>query len=108
LIIEDDLPTRDMISRTLKKEGWDVDEAENGKIGLECVATKRPGLILLDLMMPEMDGFQFIAELRKNDAWRTIPVIVVTAMDLSNTERDMLNGQVAGILQKGAYSQEDL
>jgi CheY-like chemotaxis protein len=108
LVVEDDAATREMISRTLEKEGWQIDQAENGKIALERVQTKQPGLILLDLMMPEMDGFQFVAELRKNALWRTIPIIVVTARDLSQVERNQLSGQVEGILQKGAYTQEQL
>jgi CheY-like chemotaxis protein len=108
LVVEDDATIREMISRTLEREGWEIDQAENGRVALQQVSTKRPGLILLDLMMPEMDGFQFLAELRKNELWRTIPVIVVTAMDLTSAERERLSGQVAGILQKGAYKQEDL
>ncbi|MEP7284396.1 MAG: response regulator [Chloroflexota bacterium] len=108
LVVEDDLATREMISRTLQKEGWDVDQAENGRVALEHIAKKLPGLILLDLMMPEMDGFEFVAELRKNEAWRKIPVVVITAMDLNQAERQRLSGLVEGILEKGAYSQEDL
>jgi CheY-like chemotaxis protein len=69
---------------------------------------RRPGLILLDLMMPEMDGFTFASELRKVPAWRTIPIIVVTAMELTDEDRHRLNGQVEGILQKGAYNQDEL
>jgi len=59
-------------------------------------------------MMPEMDGFEFLAEMRKSEQWRTIPVIVLTAMDLGNAERDRLKGQVAAILQKGATTQDEL
>ncbi len=108
LVVEDDDATREMIARTLEKEGWTVDQAENGRIALDRVSIAQPGLILLDLMMPEMDGFEFVEALRKNANWRTIPIVVVTAMDLGEKERKMLNGQVEGILQKGAYTQEDL
>jgi signal transduction histidine kinase/CheY-like chemotaxis protein len=108
LVVEDDDAIREMISRTLEKEGWTVDQAQNGRVGLERIAAATPGLILLDLMMPEMDGFEFIEALRKNESWRKIPVVVVTAMDLGEKERKLLNGQVEGILRKGAYSQEDL
>src|SRR5690349_18260503 len=66
LVVEDDDATREMISRTLEKEGWAVDQAQNGRVGLERINAARPGLILLDLMMPEMDGFAFIEALRKN------------------------------------------
>jgi CheY-like chemotaxis protein len=97
-----------MLRRTLEKEGWQVGEAENGRVALERMARNAPELILLDLMMPEMDGFQFIAELRQRPDWHSIPVIVVTAMDLTLEERLKLNGRVEQILQKGAYSQEVL
>src|SRR5262249_53641326 len=106
LVVEDDPATREVISRTLEKEGWEIDQAENGRVALQRIGNKRPGLILLDLMMPEMDGFEFLAELRLHEQWHTIPVIVVTAMELTQEERRRLNGQVAGILQKGAYSQD--
>jgi signal transduction histidine kinase/DNA-binding response OmpR family regulator len=108
LVIEDDAPTRDIMSRTLQKEGWLVAEAENGRTGLERVAVKRPDVILLDLMMPVMDGLEFLRELRNTPAWRTIPVIIVTAKDLSAEERLQLNGYVQKIVQKGASIREEL
>ena len=67
-----------------------------------------PGVILLDLMMPVMDGFEFLEELRREEAWRGIPVIVLTGRDLSAEDRERLNGSVARILQKGAYGQDAL
>jgi CheY-like chemotaxis protein len=72
------------------------------------MAECHPELILLDLMMPEMDGFQFLASLRHEYTGPPIPVVVVTAMNLSEVERQQLNGSVAQILQKGAYSREEL
>ena len=65
-------------------------------------------MILLDLMMPEMDGFQFVDELRKHAEWKVIPVVVITAKDLTAEDRERLSGRVGLILQKGAYSREDL
>jgi len=108
LIVEDDASTREMMGRMLRQEGWRVSEAENGRVGLQQVAEELPCIILLDLMMPEMDGFQFINELRRREAWRPIPVIVVTAKDLTAEERQQLNGYVETILQKGAYSRQSL
>jgi CheY-like chemotaxis protein len=65
LRVADDLPSnRDMLRRALEKEGWQVSEAENGRAALDRVAERRPSLILLDLMMPVMDGFEFVMGLR--------------------------------------------
>ncbi|MBC8098555.1 MAG: response regulator [Armatimonadetes bacterium] len=108
LVVEDDDPTREVMSRMLSKEGWRVTEATNGRAALEAMRQQRPGLILLDLMMPEMDGFQFVQELRAVDEWRNIPVIVVTAKELTPDDRAQLNGYVRQILQKGMYNREQL
>ena len=72
LIVEDDVDTRDLLRRQLEADGWLVAEAENGRAGLEAVSRRVPSLILLDLMMPVMDGCQFAAELRRHEAWRGI------------------------------------
>jgi Amt family ammonium transporter len=108
LLVEDDPLTREMMRRILEKEGWQVVEASNGRVALEKVAECRPEVILLDLMMPEMDGFQFLAQLRQEFQGLNIPVVVVTAMNLSELERQQLNGSVTQILQKGAYTREEL
>jgi CheY-like chemotaxis protein len=108
LVVEDDEATRQVVRRTLAKQGWTVAEAEDGRVALERVARHRPSLILLDLMMPGMDGFEFLAELRKHEAWQSVPVVVLTSKDLSAEERRLLNGNVEKILQKGAYGREAL
>jgi PAS domain S-box-containing protein len=108
LVVEDDPLTREMMRRLLEKEGWEVREAANGRLALEAMAQQRPELILLDLMMPEMDGFEFVQEVRRLPAWRTIPVVVVTAKDITAEDRLKLNGYVERVLAKGAYSREDL
>ena len=77
-------------------------------MALERMTERQPELILLDLMMPEMDGFQFLDEIRKRKDWHAIPVIVVTAKELSTEDLQRLNGSVEKILQKGAYSREEL
>ena len=83
-------------------------EAENGKIGIKQIENKIPGLILLDLMMPEMNGFEFINEIQKNTEWMKIPVVVVTSKDLSKEEQNQLKGNVEMVLQKGSYEKKDL
>ena len=99
---------RDLLRRRLEKEQWTVIEAENGRTGLEQMEKNQPELILLDLMMPEMDGFQFLNEVRKHESWRSIPVLVITAKELSSEDRQRLDGTVEKILHKAAYSREDL
>ena len=108
LIVEDDVDTRDLLRRQLEADGWRVDEAENGRAGLDAVSRRVPSLILLDLMMPVMDGCQFAAELRRHEAWRGIPVVVITAKELTSEERRALNGDVQGVLQKGALNADEL
>ena len=77
-------------------------------MGLERVEEGRPDLILLDLMMPEIDGFEFMEELVKNQDWRTIPVVVVTATDITAEDRLRLNGYVEKVVQKGSYNSQEL
>lgn len=108
LVVEDDTPTRELVSHMLEKEGWQVDGAENGKVALNRMSERAPGLILLDLMMPEMDGFEFVAEMRKNRQWMEIPIIVVTAKDITEEDRMRLNGNVQKIVQKSSFSTVDL
>jgi signal transduction histidine kinase/DNA-binding response OmpR family regulator len=108
LVVEDDAPTRDVIRRALERDGWAVSEADNGRRGLVSVARHVPDLIVLDLMMPEMDGFEFVAELRKSESGRKIPVVVVTAKELTEDDRRRLNGQVRRVLHKGSFSREEL
>ena len=108
LVVEDDPGTRELLRRLVEGEGWTAATAENGRVALATVERRTPSLILLDLMMPVMDGCQFAAELRRNLAWRSIPVIVLTAKDLTADERRLLNGDVQGVLQKGTLGRDDL
>ena len=108
LVVEDHAETREMLRRFLEREGWAVIEAANGREALERVAAERPELIVLDLIMPEIDGFAFIEALRQDATWRSIPIVVVTAKDLTPDERRRLNGTVEQILQKGGYTREEL
>ena len=104
LIIEDDAPTSELMRRALRQIDCTVTQAENGRVGLERLNEALPDAILLDLMMPEMDGFEFIAQVRAESRWRRIPVIVVTAKTLTAEDRARLNGQVQHLVHKGEYS----
>jgi two-component system, NtrC family, sensor kinase len=108
LVVDDDADLRRRLRRLLERDGYTVAEAEHGREALARLPEISPGLILLDLMMPEMDGFEFVVELRRHEAWRAIPVIVITARDLSAEDRRRLNGYVEKVLQKGAYSRDAL
>ncbi len=108
LLIEDDASTRQMMRDMLETDGWSVYEAENGRTGLESLQNLQPDLILLDLMMPYMNGFEFLKHLRENKQWESIPVVVITAMDLTPEAKDELQLSVRHIIQKGSYEQDKL
>jgi PAS domain S-box-containing protein len=104
LLIEDDIGLRELTRRQLQKVGWAVVAAANGREALERLTGIAPAVILLDLMMPEMDGFTFLTALHQHEEWRSIPVIVTSAKTLTPEERLRLNGAVATIMQKGTYT----
>jgi len=108
LLVEDDQNTREMTGRLLEKAGWHYVEAANGREALTALAEHKPSLILLDLMMPVMDGFEFLLLMRANPDYRDIPVIVVTAKDLSNEDRQVLSGKVEAVIEKGSYPRDQL
>jgi adenylate cyclase len=107
LVVEDDPSSREMMRRLLIGEGWEVSLSANGREALDRLSAEHPNLVLLDLMMPEMDGFEFLVEFRKNPKFAATPVIVVTGADLTLADRRRLNGGVEHILQKAASGQED-
>jgi PAS domain S-box-containing protein len=104
LVVDDDVEGRGMLCRLLEKEGLAVKEAGNGREALESAAQLTPSIIMLDLMMPVMDGFEFVQELRKREAWRQVPIIVLTAMDLDEKELAQLNLHVESVIRKGDLS----
>jgi CheY-like chemotaxis protein/anti-sigma regulatory factor (Ser/Thr protein kinase) len=108
LVVDDDVTVRQLFRRILEPEGYAVVEAENGRQALERLSEMSPSVVLLDLMMPEMDGFEFVAEFRRHESWRAIPIVVVTAKDLSHADRERLNGYVEKILQKGTHGRDQL
>jgi len=108
LVVDDDSESRNLLRLSLEKEGWLVDEAINGKHAIEAIQNRTPSLILLDLMMPEMDGFEFGDEIKSKHNLADIPIIVLTAMDIDGEIRNKLRGQVQNILVKGAYDKDQL
>jgi len=108
LVVDDDPEAREVLRRLLEGAGWQVVEAEHGRHALERLKQCRPAVILLDLMMPEMDGFEFVHELRKNEGCLGIPIVVLTAKEVTPEEQGRLNGCVVKILQKGSLNQDEL
>ncbi len=108
LLVEDDDHTRSAMRQALAGQGFEVDEAPHGRAALAWLARNRPDAIVLDLVMPEMDGFELVDELRRRPEWRDIPVVVVTAMDLSDADRRRLNGAVERVISKSGQSTADL
>jgi GAF domain-containing protein/CheY-like chemotaxis protein/anti-sigma regulatory factor (Ser/Thr protein kinase) len=108
LVVDDDADFRVLARRMLEREGYTVIEADNGRAALDRLRNTVPGVVLLDLMMPEMDGFDFVAAVRADATWRTVPIVVITAKNLSPEDHERLNGSVARVLQKGALSRETL
>ena len=107
LIVDDDPGILDMHRRMVETIGKKVITASNGRIALEKVYSEHPDLILLDLMMPEMDGFAVLDALRNSETTREIPVIILTARLLSNADIERCNRGVTGILSKGVFSADE-
>ena len=100
-----------MLRRSLTKSGWQVNEAADGQQAYDCVTAEQPELILLDLMMPKMDGFQFIEKLRDNPDWQSIPIVVLTGKDLTAQDHQFLDRcqQLSKrIFKKGSFPMEEL
>jgi CheY-like chemotaxis protein len=105
LVVDDDADLRRRLRGLLEKDGWAVDEAADGREALARLAG-RPSLVLLDLLMPEMDGFEFLAALREREDGRALPVVVLTAKDLTADDHAQLNGSIEAVLRKGSLGSE--
>jgi signal transduction histidine kinase/DNA-binding response OmpR family regulator len=108
LLVDDDDLMRRGTRQVLEQDGWQVGEAENGRVALARLTEACPDIVMLDLMMPEMDGFEFLVAMRSHPEWRDIPVLVVTAKDLTAEERSRLNGDVERVLQKGSSELDEM
>src|SRR5256885_15097904 len=108
LVVEDDAVQRERMLGWLEGPQWAVREAENGREALKRIQESKPDVILLDLMMPEMDGFAVVAALQKEAGWQDIPVIIITARDLDVKDRERLNCGVQSVLVKERFRPADL
>ena len=108
LVVDDDPHVADLVRQSLEDEPYQIDVAGDGEAALEAIAERPPDAILLDLLMPRMDGFELIATLQKDPERRAIPVIVLTAKTLTRQERRALNEHALAVIQKGALDREAL
>ena len=109
LLVDDDEAVRDVVSRMLTADDWEVDQAANGEEALQHLANEGSySFILLDLMMPVMDGFEFLTKKHASEQWRNIPVVVLTSKDLDARDREILSGRVQQVFEKESMSHEEL
>lgn len=108
-IVEDDPNAARLLRRILQAKGnYNIIEATDGEIGLRLIREEKPDLVLLDLMMPNLDGFGLLELMKADDKVKHIPVIVVSAKELTQQDKLRLSGRVTGTLQKGSFMEDDL
>ncbi len=109
LLVDDDPASRELTQRQLERLDVEVIEAENGREAFDWLSRNpAPGMILLDLLMPEMDGFSLLDAIKKHPEWQRIPVVILTGKELTATERELLEGRVRSVIAKGSVSASDL
>lgn len=110
MVVDDDASVRDLLGRAISKNGWKFIPMENGKQALAWLeqAPQLPSILLLDLIMPELDGFAVINAIRQNPAWSSIPIIVITSKELTEEEKALLNVEVKDLFIKGSCSRREL
>jgi PAS domain S-box-containing protein len=108
LLVDDDEKVHDLIKQMFADQSLNIEIAKNGKLALQKTAKSVPDVILLDLLMPVMDGFQFIEKIKENEAFQNIPIIVLTAKSLTNSEQAQLQKSVSSIVQKQALTSDSL
>jgi len=108
LVVDDDPHVADLVRQSLEGEAYQIDAAADGFAALEAIGERRPDVILLDLLMPRMDGFEVITNLQHDPERRDIPVIVLTAKTLTRQERRLLKEHALAVIQKGALDRDAL
>jgi CheY-like chemotaxis protein len=106
LIVDDDPQNIRLVKAMLKPFNMDIMVADGGKAGLELALKKKPDLIILDLMMPDVDGFEVVSKLREDPAASQIPILIYTAKNISSEDRERLQGNIQSIIQKGDFGKD--
>ncbi len=108
LLIDDEPQSLDLLTHMLEPEGFDVLRGEGGAAGILLAPQEHPDVILLDLMMPDVNGFEVVRRLKDDQQTQSIPILIVTAKDLTLQEKEMLHDQVVSVLSKGGYQKSEL
>ena len=108
LVVDDDPALRDVLSSVLAEDGWRVETAEDGDAALRSIERERPTAMVLDLMMPRVDGFEVLQSVRKQSHLRDLPVVIVTAKELTEEDRQRLAQGAERVILKQALRLEDL
>ncbi|MFA5834048.1 MAG: response regulator [Bacteroidota bacterium] len=108
LVVDDNDDFRSLLVKVLQDAGYIVQSANNGKVALSNIEVSRPSLILLDLSMPVMDGFEMLRKLKQSEQWHSIPVIILTGIDLSESQIAEINNMTAELLKKKDYSADTI
>jgi CheY-like chemotaxis protein len=108
LVIDDDRAATDLVQVILQNEGYNVLKSFSGREGVEIAARERPDLVLLDLIMPETSGFNVAYQLKQIPATRSIPIIILTSMEIDDQMQEQLGGYVAGLMSKSSFTKKDL
>ena len=106
LIVDDDPQNIRLVKAMLKPFNMEVMVADGGKAGLELALKKKPDLIILDLMMPDVDGFEVVSKLREDPAGSQIPILIYTAKNITSEDRERLQGNIQTIIQKGDFGKD--
>ena len=108
LVVDDDEKAVKYMSAILENAGFDVIKAYSGKAGINLAMNSNPDLLILDLMMPEISGFDVIEKLRTHPTAKSIPIIICSAKEITPADKKVLNGNILAIVQKGTHTKEDL
>jgi signal transduction histidine kinase/DNA-binding response OmpR family regulator len=108
LVVDDERINRDWLTKALEPAGFTVTEAAGGREGIELAKSMKPDLVLLDLMMPEVTGFDVVEALRADAATREMPIMVITAANLTEADKRQLNGRVANVLRRESVGASDI
>ena len=101
LAIDDDPAARELVANALRPEGFDVVSAASGREGLDLALRDPPDLVICDLLMPDMDGYEVVEQLHANETTKDVTILILTGHDLSVADRERLNGKVAEVVRKG-------